>query len=296
MVPNFGGFVSNTISSQLNSSNHLFTPPTKSISFNVNLQQNDGLLANHVAKALSMSFDEATVLILETVENWKTDLQAAPLLLQNIGQLNLVDEQLTFEPIEKINYLTSSFGLSDVDANYVLRHNISIPVEEEEQEEEETVVVRKKPYIKYIAAAAIAAGLFIGGSTYLNSLANQQELVAQQEITSQIQQASFNILNPLPAITLTVEKNYNTEEEETEFVTESFKYHIIAGAFKDTENADKKVNILNQKGYNASIIGLNKWGLTQVSYASFNNRIDAVNTLNKIRKEDNKHAWLFINE
>lgn len=279
MVPNFGGFVSNTMASQLNNQNHRFTPPTKNISFNVNLQQNDGLLVNHIAKSLNISFDEAALRIQKTVENWNQDLQKSPLLLQNIGQFTLVDDQLSFEPIDKINYLTSSFGLSDVDANYVLRNNIVTPQQE---------IVRKKSYSKYVAAAAVIAGLFIGGNVYVNNLANQQDIVAQQDLTTQIQQASFNILTPLPSVTLKVEK------KEAEKIT--YKYHIIAGAFKEEANAAKKVALLNKKGYKASIIGLNKWGLTQVSYESFNSKRDAINTLNKIRKVDNKHAWLFINE
>lgn len=301
MIPNFGGFVCNTISSQLDGTNHVFTPPTKSISFNVNLQQNDGLLVNHIANALNTSFDEAATLVQNTIEKWQNDLQQAPLLLDGIGQFTLVDNQLRFEPIDKINYLTSSFGLSDVDTNFILRNNIVPPVEIEEEEfvvneETNTVVRKKKPYLKYMGAAAVLAGLFLGGNMYINNLANQQEIAAQEKITSQIQQASFNILSPLPSITLTVEKETTVDEIVEEKTITTYKYHIIAGAFKDANNAQKKVDILDTKGYNATIIGLNKWGLTQVSYASYNNKREAINMLNQIRKADNKHAWLLVNE
>ncbi|MDO6736771.1 SPOR domain-containing protein [Wenyingzhuangia sp. 2_MG-2023] len=282
MVPSFGGFVSNKISSQIKVENHQFTPPTKNISFNVNLQQNDGLLVNHVATSLKITFDEALEMIKKEVHVWQQDLKKSPLLLQNIGQFTLENNQLSFEPIHKINYLTSSFGLSDVDANYVLRHTVATP----------EVEIVKKSYQKYMAAAAVVAiGVFVGGTAYVNKVKNNQEVVAQKDITAKIQQASFNILQPLPSVTLTVEK-----EVEQVAVDELHKYHIIAGAFKDAENAAKKVESLNAKGYNASIIGVNKWGLTQVSYASFQDKRTAVNTLNKIKREDNKYAWLLINE
>ena len=297
MVPNFGGFVSNTISSQLDEATQQFTPPTKNISFNIHLQQNDGLLVNHIATSLNVSFDEAAKLVQNTVENWNADLQNAPLLLNDIGQFTLENEQLTFEPIHNINYLASSFGLSDVDVNYVLRHTVatSIDTEEEISDVEEAVFVRKKTYTKYIAAAAIFVGLFIAGNTYVNNLAHQQDIVAQQEITNQIQQASFNILSPLPSIRVTVEKEEKEVLTSKVSIIKADKYHIIAGAFKDAENAAKKVSILTKKGYDAQIMGLNKWGLTQVSYASFNDKKEAINSLNTIRKKDNKHAWLFIN-
>lgn len=278
IVPNFGGFVSNTVSSKINIENHQFTPPTKTISFNVNLQQNDGLLINHISKSLNVSFDNAADMVQSTIENWQTSLQKSPLLLNNIGQFTLENEQLVFEPLNKINYLTSSFGLSDVSADYILRTQITTPKTEV-----------KRSYGKYFASAAVIVGLFFAGSVYVQQQINQQEIVEQQAVTQQIQQASFNILKPLPAVTLTVEKDVVVEEV-------SYKYHIIAGAFKEAENASKKVDLLKAKGFNASIIGVNKWGLTQVSYASFNDKRDAINTMNSIRKKDNKHAWLFINE
>lgn len=303
MVPNFGGFVSNTISCQLDSTTHQFTPPSKNISFNIHLQQNDGLLINHIATALQISFDEAANQVQKTVDKWNTDLQIAPLLLTNIGQFALENDQLTFEPAHSINYLSTSFGLSDVDANYMLRHNLTSELVTEEivsekldAEETETPVIatRKKSYKKYIAAAAIVGGLFLAGNYFANTITHQQEIADQQEITTQIQQASFNILSPLPSITLVVEKEEVAIDETIEISTADFKYHIIAGAFKDANNAEKKVAILNNRGYDAQIMGLNKWGLTQVSYASFNNKTTAIYTLNKIRKQDNKHAWLFV--
>lgn len=281
MVPNFGGFVSNTIATQIDHKNHQFTPPTKNISFNINLQQNDGLLINHIAKSLSISFDEAATRTQETVTIWKEDLQKAPLLLDNIGQLTSEDGQLSFEPIQKTNYLTSSFGLTSMDATYILRNSIHTS---------EDKIVPKKNYTKYMVAAAIFAGLFIGGNTYINKLVDQQEIANQQEITSQIQQASFTILTPLPSVTLKIEK------EEVKITEVIHKYHIVAGAFKEPKNAIKKVNLLNKKGYKSSIMGVNKWGLTQVSYASFNNKNKAINTLNKIKRTDNKHAWLYVKE
>lgn len=277
IVPNFGGFVSNTVSSKISIENHQFTPPTKTISFNVNLQQNDGLLINHISKSLNVSFDNAADMVQNTIENWQTSVQQNPLLLDNIGQFSLENEQLVFEPLNKINYLTSSFGLSDLSADYILRTQMATPKTE-----------IKRSYGKYFASAAVIVGLFFAGSVYVQQQINQQEIVEQQAVTQQIQQASFNILKPLPAVILTVEKDAVEEI--------SYKYHIIAGAFKESDNASKKVELLKAKGFNASIIGVNKWGLTQVSYASFNDKREAINSMNSIRKKDNKHAWLFINE
>lgn len=278
IVPDFGGFVSNNISSQINIENHQFSPPSKIISFNVNLQQNDGLLINHIAKSLNITFDDAAEKIQHVVEKWQIHLQKEPLFLDKIGQLNLDDEHLIFEPLNKINYLTSSFGLSDVSADYILR-----------PKSKSSNIENKKPYGKYIASAGIALGILFAGNLYVKQKINQQEVLAQKKVTHQIQQASFNILKPLPAVRLTVEKEVIKEKK-------TLQYHIVAGAFKIAKNATRKVTLLKAKGFDAKIIGVNKWGLTQVSYASFDNKIDAINHMNYIRKNDNKHAWLFINQ
>lgn len=61
-------------------------------------------------------------------------------------------------------------------------------------------------------------------------------------------------------------------------------FHIVAGSFQFPENAKRKVKQLEQKGYNAKIIGTNKWGLTQVAFKSFTTRIEATKALYNIKK------------
>ena len=71
-------------------------------------------------------------------------------------------------------------------------------------------------------------------------------------------------------------------------------YHVIAGAFQFAENAHRKVNQLNAKGFNAKILGKNKWGLTQVAYASFFKKTDAYQNLASVRENDSNDAWLLV--
>ena len=59
IVPEFGGFVANYCSAKIHPTQHTFTPPSKSIVFNSNLKNNDGLLANHIALAENTNYPEA---------------------------------------------------------------------------------------------------------------------------------------------------------------------------------------------------------------------------------------------
>ena len=95
--------------------------------------------------------------------------------------------------------------------------------------------------------------------------------------------STFVIDNPLPAITLTVNK-------------QSGRYHVIAGAFRVEENSDKKVKQLKALGYNARKIGANKYGLHQVVYSSYEDRIEALKALKNVRRTHNSDAWLLVKE
>ena len=292
IIPNFGGFVTNKISAKLNQSTHTFYAPSKQLTFNSHLQNNDGLLANYIATSKNISFSEAISTIEKEVENWKLSLIKEELELENIGSFYLnSEEKLIFEPTTTVNYLTSSFGLTSFVSPTVKRI-----VYKEDVKQLETIVPilpseenkRKTPaFIKYAAAAAIIFALgTVGWKEYqkfeYNNLVAKSEQ-QQQQVEKTIQEATFVISNPLPTITLNV-------------VKETYNYHIIAGAFRESENAEKKLQQLLQKGYNAKILGVNKWNLTQVAYESFNARSEAINTLNTIKKGDSKDAWLLVKE
>jgi len=63
IVPDFGGFVTNAISAKVNQFSHTFYPPTKQITFNSHLKNNDGLLANYIASSENVSFEKAVEFI-----------------------------------------------------------------------------------------------------------------------------------------------------------------------------------------------------------------------------------------
>ena len=59
IVPEFGAFLSHRISAQINKDQHLFFPPKKRLSFNGQIQHNDGLLCNHVAEVEKIPYTKA---------------------------------------------------------------------------------------------------------------------------------------------------------------------------------------------------------------------------------------------
>lgn len=281
IVPGFGGFVSNSISSTINHYTHTFTPPTKKLSFNSQLLNNDGLLANYIAASENISFEEAIQKIELAVANWNSLLKDNSIDLKSIGTLRLNKEnKIIFAPVETTNYLASSFGLDTFQSDAIKRVEYKQKVTQLETSEK-----RKSPgYLKY--AATVAAFLTIGALSYNSVYQKKASNLAkeyQETVSRKIQEATFVISNPLPEINLDVVKKELPK-----------KFHLIAGAFSEKANALKKVNQLKKKGFNAQIVGVNKWGLTQVSFESYTTRKEAKEHLEIIKKNIAKDAWLYI--
>jgi len=281
IVPNFGGFVTNNVGAKLNKLTNTFYPPKKQITFNSYLKHNDGLLANYIASNRNISFEDATKFIATGVAEWKKEIETTSVKIASIGSLSLNDEkQLIFEPNASSNFLVTSFGLSTVESPSVKRFKQQVkplPIVTEEKQ-------NKAPlFIKRAAVAAILVGFAYAGWNGVQNNEQKELLASEGESTEKkIQSATFVIDPTLPTI------NLNIEKEETK------SFHIIAGAFQEIENAEKKLAELKVQGYDAKIVGKNRFGLTQVSFTSFDKKEEARVRLKEIQETINQDAWLLV--
>ena len=296
-VPGFGAFLTEIQSAQLIESSHSFFPPKKMISFNAHLKNNDGLLANHIAQAEKTSYEYAVSAIQYEVFNWKKSLQENGLFsIKNVGNFSLnADENLIFTPYDQTNYLTNSFGLSAFVSPVVKREIFEQKIEALEENIEENEVIefiperrRTSAYLKYAAVFVLGLGLTgaVGYPIYQQQIANETIIVeqsVQKQVQNKIQEATFFIENPIPAVTLTVK----TKEQK-------MSYHIMAGAFRDEANAQKKFEQLSSQGYKARRIPQNKHGLFPVLYGSYATFAEAEKAKQEIIKTDNPDAWVLI--
>lgn len=294
-VPGFGAFLTEIQSAQLIESSHSFFPPKKMISFNANLKNNDGLLANHIAQAEKTSYEYVISAIQYEVFNWKKSLQENGLFsVKNVGNFSLnADNNLIFAPYDQTNYLTNSFGLSAFVSPVVKRELFEQKIEALEDTIEENEVIEFIPerrktssYLKYAAVFVLGLGLAgaIGYPVYEQHIANETILVeknVQKQVHNKIQEATFFIENPIPAVTLTVKE-------------EKMSYHIMAGAFRDEKNAQKKFEELSKEGYKARRISQNKHGLFPVLYGSYVTLAEAEKAKKEIQNNDNPDAWVLV--
>ena len=300
IVPGLGAFVTQRRSSVYDSEGHRFTPPSKHVTFNKAIQNQDGLLAETIAKAESMDFESAKFKIKLFVDDFLTALyQDKTLNLSKLGVFSLDTEfKISFEPEETQNYFVDSFGLEAFGLVSLAKSDLSIdealkevpPVRTlAESTSEEKHISNRRPYLKYAAVGIVAVGLasFIGLYQYNNHVISYNYTESQKAETllqKRIQSAEFNFTFP----------NLDLETNKVETILP--KYHIIAGAFRIEANAERKVKLLQQKGYSASLIGENAYGLHQVAFASYSDKETALKYLRKIKSIENPDAWLFVKQ
>ncbi len=290
-VPGFGAFLTEIQSAQLVESSNSFFPPKKLISFNAYLKNNDGLLANHIAQTEKTSYEYAVSAIQYEVFNWKKTLQETGVFsIKNVGDFCLnADRNLIFTPYDQTNYLSSSFGLSPFVAPLVKREIFEQQLENLEETSVISIVPEHKnkyAFLKYAAAFVLGLGLLgtVGYPIYQNEIETQKILVetaVQRQVQNKIQEATFFIESPIPAVTLTVKEG-------------KLPYHVMAGAFRDQDNAQRVFEDLSRKGYKAKRIARNKHGLYPVLYGSFSTYTEAEKIKNQIREKENPEAWILI--
>lgn len=289
-IPELGSFLTQTVSATINETTNAFFPPKKVLSFNEQIQKNDGLLAHYIADVEKISFEIANKKIAESVTALKHNLsEGETVTLKNIGDIVFGTEgKILFEPSYQLNYLTDAFGLSQFDSLAVTREAYKAEAERIEKVIPIAVTTEKRKsrsYLKYaaIAVVALTLGGLVASNFYVNQIETHNQLAqqeAEKQLDTKIQQATFN-LNPLPAIKLNVTK-------------QTGNFHIVAGAFRVEENCDKTVAQLKADGFSARKIGTNKYGLHQVVYASYETRLEARKALSAIKNSHNKDAWLLV--
>lgn len=328
IVPEFGGFIANYASAQVHAIQHKFTPPSKQISFNKNLKNNDGLLTNHIAERRSISYQEANELIKGFVNQTFAGLQNGDKIqIEKVGTLYLDPEHnIQFKAEEKNDFLLDSFGLGSFRANPIQREGAEERIKQKINEQLPLIKEEEKKRRKVYWPAAALILVIMLSTIILNyqfswvnpDQVNFSSFAVDTKAAPLYAKTTLNKKELNFDLAVGEERNweagiwpYALDKEETNLKVEvkrapvdntftaksekasGLKYHVMGGCFSEIANAESLVVNLINKGFQARLLGQFK-NLHAVSYASFATREEAVKLLKQVKKQDNPNAWLLV--
>lgn len=161
IIPSFGGFVAKPVPARIDYDKGTMHPPGKSLMFNKQLVNNDGLLISEFSQSNNISYDQATSEVKELVDGWRETLnQGGRIEIDNVGNLFFDDERnICFEQDRFCNLLLESFGLGTV--HFLSEEDVEIvekriSISEPEKKEEPIIVpIVEEPIVAIEEEAAV---------------------------------------------------------------------------------------------------------------------------------------------
>jgi len=308
IIPGFGGFIGNYMPARIQATYHTFFPPYKSILFNSNLKQNDGLLAVRVSHSENISYSDALLSIGNLVNNWNTRLNSGSTVeIEQVGRLFRDKEgNLQFEQSQEINFLPDSYGLSSFISPAIKRQGTGRKLEKKILRYAGTPSHNRRYISKALKWAAFLA-LPIGTAAFFG-ISNLEKIKSLSVAYSGM---LFSNSSPVVVKSTPLARPVFKPKQETvkvsPVINEPVKqepvvdkpsqekpFAIIVGAFKFLENAEGLVSDLRSKGYDAAITGQTKTGLYRVSLHSFSDKKEAFEQLALVRSKEFSSAWLLV--
>jgi hypothetical protein len=329
IIPRFGGFVANYFEAKIDLPNQEFAPPAKKIAFNRELNNNDGLLINHLVLNHKLNWKEAEKNVNDFADNLNSLIKAKKSFrFTFLGEFIIQDNNLIFIPEADQNLLDDSYGLKRF--NFPMLKSAKKGIEIQKQpilsKTGEAKINKRKRSLKplyYTGAVAILAGLLV--------------IAFQFDIIDLKQDSSHESANVLPVELITNDSSSeteavvveNTSNEETliepttnedtnenleseninniaepiieekaepiQPITTSLNVHVIAGSFSDITNAENYKQNLNESGFSSQILPAGN-GMYRVTVKSFAQKSEAIEELQTLRNSTgNQSLWVLAN-
>lgn len=239
IVPSFGGFVAKPISAKIDYKTGRIQPPGKSLLFNKQLINNDGLLINELALANDIPFSEAGDMVKRRVEEWTKILQLGErITIDKVGHIfRDAEKNLCFEQDRFFNLLLDSFGLGQVhflseeDVQIATqKHVLSVAQSNVDVAPKQPAALRPEPKIvaiqpkrnvwKYVAAACLAPVAFYSVWIPMKTDVLESGVISIRDFNPFYQQEEGSYQSTLPEEIIIGEKQITLEDEITDLPEE----------------------------------------------------------------------------
>ncbi|MBI5010753.1 MAG: HU-CCDC81 and SPOR domain-containing protein [Bacteroidia bacterium] len=264
IVPGFGGFIGNYTPAQVDRNTDTFYPPVKQISFNRNLNHNDGLLVGRISSTLNVNYGDARTITEKFVTDLRRKLENGErVVFENIGSfINNHEGNVQFEPDRSVNYHLDSYGLESFQClpleGYDVRKRI---VKHKEKDTVRHISTRKIlwraaviiPLLSVIVAVPLMTDIFkpkVEAST-MNPLVTE-EFEHNRAAVDNTEKPAVDIS---PEISAKANEVVPAKVSEENIVAAPVgRYQLITGSFRSRENAQKQADMLMEEGFSPEII------------------------------------------
>jgi nucleoid DNA-binding protein len=325
VVPGFGTFFIIQRPAQLNKVTRVLTPPATVVRFDKNQQLDDGQLAGYLAGKLKMKDADALMAIEQFSKITVSGLiEKGSVVLEGLGILTREKSgDYSFSPDEDI--------LKRINLVELPKINIPSQPEKVQPplvKPPEVIIHKKKrrwiPAAILVLVVGLGAGIYFTG-IYKNMLAdlkgtgiNKEEIkedeklvfgkpnepdssqVKKDSLRDQISRELDEKISREKALAFKEETKKPEPEPKAEEIRKSVKpapvmdqkaYHIIAGAFLVPNNAERQAELLNKKGYTATVLP-KRGDYFMVSLGSYDNSDEATTAMRQIKGKIENQLWV----
>ncbi len=269
IVPGFGGFIGNYTAARLDKGSATFFPPVKQISFNRNLNHNDGLLIGRISESAGINYGDARSIVEEFAAELRSKLEKGEkVVFDHIGSFeNNGEGNIQFEPDRNANYHLDSYGLEPFQCmpleGYDVRKRVFTHIDKEPLKR---IAVRKIlwraaviiPLVAALVVVQLRTDLFRSKieSTTMNPLVAAEFENNRQAVEDEIAASAVipEVTLTEPADDLPTVDSYNpVPAEVVPPANISATYVLVTGSFKSEENALSQVKQLKADGFDPEI-------------------------------------------
>ena len=281
IVPNLGGFIVRNEGAIILPNK--ITPPRRVISFNAQLNHNDGFLASKLAQRNGVRYNKALSEITKSVDNLLTTLNGgASIEIENIGIL-------TQNTIGKIDFHPTT--LTTFPDNFGLEELQIAPILHKQNEVRITLPLRINAFKYAVACVFLLLFWFMSPPSVQDSsvsyYSNLLPIDWEEVIKEQEQTKAENEAEELRKLLLQKQKEAAAQAKS------KCKFHVIVAAL-DAASAEKYCAELKANKHNDARVFQNK-NMCRVSIASYASKSEAIRKMRILRQTNAKHkrAWVY---
>lgn len=268
ILPSIGAFIASYKSAYINEEWGILTPPKREIYFNSSITNNDGLLANSIARKNRISFEAANIILQQEIEKIRSIIEKdKEYAIGKIGILHCGNEgNLDFERFRNDTQLNAFYGLCQFKMRTIAEleksnNNFDIDTRQhrDQTNDKNYYIPINKQFAQYavmfIVVLFAAISLSVPNDQYVS---NHQEFASvvpikkvitkTQKQTSQIiaeTQSDTTLLSPKASVSSTIANNIPEVNKQTYYaVVATMRSLSEAEKFVRLKNTDKKLHII----------------------------------------------------